>query len=122
MRTDRSLARVALVAVLSAAAPAAAQTDAQLPAGHPPMTGTQTVPDVAEPDVGRVDDALAPGTIVVEVRDGTDRPLADVDVQLGIVQQSISKGESRRRISAKSDAEGVARFEGLATGSGGHRI
>ena len=63
------------------------------------------------------DGSLAPGTIAVEVRDGTGKLLPDVDVGLGIVVNSVAKGESRERRSGKSNGEGVALFESLEIAS-----
>src|SRR5262249_7887220 len=65
-----------------------------------------------------VDNALPPGTIVVEVRDREERPIPGADVTLGILQQSVAKGESRRRTAAKADEGGNKRFDDLEFGGG----
>jgi hypothetical protein len=40
------------------------------------------------------------------------------DVTLGILQQSVAKGESRRRVARQADESGTVRFDGLESGSG----
>jgi hypothetical protein len=61
----------------------------------------------------RDDATLPPGSITVEVRDGEGKGLAGAEVTLGIVENSIAKGESRQRRSATTDAGGSAVFAGL---------
>lgn len=94
--------------------------DESLPPGHPPTEGRPSPgPLAAIPQSGsNVDPQLPPGTIVVEVLDGDGKPLPGADITLGILEQSVSKGESRRRVMGKADENGIARFEGLQTGSG----
>ena len=60
---------------------------------------------------------LPAGTLEVTIVDATDRPLAGVDVRLGILSQKISEGEQRSEKKAKTNAEGRVRFEGLGTTS-----
>jgi hypothetical protein len=69
-------------------------------------------------DTSEVDPDLAPGSIVVEVRDQDEQPLPQADVTLGIMQQSVAKGESHRRMTAKTGPDGVTRFEHLEFGGG----
>ena len=76
------------------------------------------VPETPPEDSSEKDDALPPGTIVVEVRDKTDAPVPRADVTLGILQQSVAKGESRRRTTQKADENGITRFENLERGGG----
>ncbi len=64
-------------------------------------------------DKSDVDESLPPGTIVVEVRDKADQPLPRTDVTLGILQQSVAKGESRKRTNRQADESGTVRFDGL---------
>jgi hypothetical protein len=99
-------------------------TDEGLPPGHPP---TQPAPQAQAPaaaqarlpeDRSEVDTALPPGVIVIEVRDGSDKPLPRANVTMGILQQSVAKGESRRRVARQSDENGDVRFDGLETGTG----
>lgn len=56
---------------------------------------------------------LPAGTIEVVVADGSGQRLAGVDVRLGILSQKISEGETRSSQTAKTGAEGQARFTGL---------
>ncbi len=69
-------------------------------------------------DKSDVDESLPPGTIVVEVRDKADQPLPRTDVTLGILQQSVAKGESRKRTNRQADESGTVRFDGLEAGGG----
>jgi hypothetical protein len=61
---------------------------------------------------------LPPGTIVVELRDKNDAPVPHADITLGILQQSVAKGESRRRTVQKTDGGGTTRFDNLERGAG----
>lgn len=63
------------------------------------------------------DPTLPSGTIEVDLRDGEGTPLPDRDVFLGIVENSVAKGESRQKKVARTDEQGRARFAGLDTGS-----
>ncbi len=63
------------------------------------------------------DATVAAGTIEVEVRDGEGNPLPGREVFLGIVENSVAKGESRQRKVGRSDEGGKAVFSGLDTGS-----
>jgi hypothetical protein len=76
------------------------------------------VPEPPPEDTSERDETLAPGTIVVELRDKSDAPVPRADVTLGILQQSVAKGESRRRTIQKADENGVTRFENLERGAG----
>lgn len=106
---------------------------APLPAGHPGTgTATATGGDEVEdphghgqnemfqaPEDGAVEDAkVAPGTIVVQILDAAGKALPNTDVTLGIIYNSVAKGESRKRVVGKTGPTGHAKFEGLDTGSG----
>jgi hypothetical protein len=94
--------------------------DDDLPPGHPPARGTPPghAADPAPEDTSERDDTLPPGTIVIEVRDKSDAPVPNTDVTLGILQQSVAKGESRKRTTQKADGGGVTRFDNLERGAG----
>jgi hypothetical protein len=96
------------------------EPDEQLPPGHPSTRGP--APAGAEEhlpqDRSNVDPALPAGTIVVEIRDGKDRPVTGAGITLGILAQSVAKGESRRHVAGVADASGSATFAGLETGTG----
>lgn len=105
-----------------AAASASATAAPVVPAGHPPIDPEDSphgrsphgghAPGSREPPQNSAtDDASLPrGTVVVEVRTPTDEPVANQDVLLGIVEQSVAKGESRRRLSQATDATGHTTF------------
>jgi hypothetical protein len=94
--------------------------DEGLPPGHPRPSGprAQPVQEQLPEDTSNVDKGLPTGTIVVEVRDAQDRPMPRIDVTLGILQQSVAKGESRRHVSKPTDDEGNLRFDELESGAG----
>jgi hypothetical protein len=100
--------------------------DAPLPPGHPatPATHGRAAQGGAQgmfeppPDTEHEDPALPKGTIEVELRDADNNILAGIETTLGILHQSVAKGESREHKSATSDAKGFSRFDGLETGSG----
>jgi hypothetical protein len=58
---------------------------------------------------------LPAGTVEVMIADAEDRPLAGVDVRLGILSQKISEGEQRSSKNALTNSEGRVRFDGLGT-------
>jgi hypothetical protein len=97
----------------------AQEEDEDLPPGHPPARGAaQGVQEPLPEDTSERDLSVPAGTIVVEVRDRNGVPLPNVEVTLGILQQSVAKGESRRRTTQKADATGATRFENLERGGG----
>jgi hypothetical protein len=104
---------------------AAAEDDADqdgAPAGpHGGQDGSRGgIPGAFEPppDTTEEDSALPAGTIEVETRDPDNKVISRAGITLGIVHQSVAKGESREHKAGVSDAQGRSRFEGLETGSG----
>lgn len=98
-------------------------TDEPLPPGHPVATpgkqggaasGTFTPP----PDTEAEEASLPAGSIAVELRDPANQVLPDTELTLGILHQSVAKGESREHKVTSTDAGGNARFDGLETGGG----
>jgi hypothetical protein len=63
------------------------------------------------------DPSLPVGTVDVMIADPTGKPMVGTPVTLGVVFNSIAKGESRKRLLATTNAQGIARFEHLETGS-----
>ena len=94
--------------------------DEDLPPGHPSTAGQRATPAEQQlpEDASDVDKDLAAGTIVIEILDSTNHPIPRADVTLGILQQSVAKGESRKRVARQADESGVVRFDGLEFGSG----
>ena len=71
------------------------------------------------PEDGSVDDPTIPaGSIAVHIADAEGRPLPRTEVTLGILYNSVAKGESRKRVVSMTDDTGRARFDKLDTGSG----
>jgi hypothetical protein len=70
-------------------------------------------PDTTEEDV-----ALAAGVISIETRAADNHPFPRAAITLGIIHQSVAKGESREHKTVDSDDQGRAEIRGLETGSG----
>jgi hypothetical protein len=68
-------------------------------------------------DVEEEDARLPPGTIEVELRDDNDKPIPKGLVTLSIINNSIAKGESKKKVLGTASEAGVARFDGLEIGS-----
>jgi len=120
----------ALVAAGTLALGFAASASAQdeLPPGHPPLddsnphahaAGSGSMPGVFQPpeDTENEDPSLPPGSIAVDLRDADDKPLAGETITLGILINSIAKGDSRKHLQADTGARGRAIFSGLDTAS-----
>jgi hypothetical protein len=70
------------------------------------------------PEDTEVPDAtLAPGTIIVDLRDADDRPIRGETVTLGMLINSIAKGDSRKHQQIVTDDSGRGVFAGLDTAS-----
>jgi hypothetical protein len=101
---------VALGLGLSLLAPKATLAQPQMPADAAHQRGPAPNREDPTPE-------LSSGTIEVILVDGDERPIAGADAKLGILFQTIAEGESRSSKTAKTNAEGRARFDGLKTGS-----
>ncbi|WP_148314521.1 carboxypeptidase-like regulatory domain-containing protein [Sorangium cellulosum] len=126
-------------AAADAGAPAAAgalppghpEVGQELPSGHPPvgkppaggaasrraaeeLTGLFEVPD----DTVQEDAGLPPGAIALTVQDADGQPIPRVAVDVDILQSSVTKGESRERVTRETDDAGTVRLENLTIGGG----
>jgi hypothetical protein len=92
-----------------------AQDEGQMPPGHAPgaMPGVFTPPE----DTEQEDPLLPPGTIAVDLRDADDKPVAGEAITLGILVNSIAKGDSRSHVQHTTDASGHVVFGSLDTTS-----
>lgn len=91
------------------------------PHGHDPHAGGGNPKGqmFEAPEDGAVDDPTLPaGTIAVHIADADGRPMGHTEVTLGILHNSVAKGESRKRIVAVTDGTGRAVFDKQETGSG----
>jgi hypothetical protein len=102
--------------------------DSELPEGHPAVEAgnphahpgkVNGMPGVFEPpeDLEQEDPTIAPGTIKVDLRDPDDHPVPDEVVTLGVLINSVAKGDSRKHVQATTDAHGTVVFSGLETAS-----
>jgi hypothetical protein len=70
------------------------------------------------PDATDEDPAIPAGMIRIEIRDPDNRPLPRTPITVGIVHQSVAKGESREHKALVADDQGKAELSGLETGTG----
>jgi hypothetical protein len=71
------------------------------------------------PEDGALDDPTIPkGTIQIHISDLTGKPLPSTEVTMGILYNSVAKGESKKRVTATTDAMGVVQFQNLDVGTG----
>ncbi len=71
------------------------------------------------PEDGAIEDPSIPtASVQVHVMDATGKPIPRQEVTLGIIYNSVAKGESRKRVAAMSDDVGIARFKDLDVGGG----
>ena len=126
-----ALGALALSAGVLVTSHAGAQDSAaRPPAGHPAVTddgdddphgaGSGGGPGMAPaPEDGAMEDpTIARGAVEVHISDPTGKPMANTEVTLGIIYNSVAKGESRKRVTARTDDVGTARFTDLDVGSG----
>jgi hypothetical protein len=119
--------RVAIAALaIAAAAMACAATTGRAAAAdegdadpHASARAGAAPPGVFEPpeDTEQADPALPAGTIAVDLHDADDKPIAHQTVTLGILINSIAKGDSRKHLQAQTDDQGRAVFQGLEVAS-----
>src|SRR5258708_20957033 len=57
-------------------------------------------------DTEQADATMAPGSIAVDLRDADDRPIVREVVTLGVLTNSIAKGDSRRHVQMPTDERG----------------
>lgn len=70
------------------------------------------------PEDGAMEDPTLPvGTLEIHIADPSGKPLANTPVTLGVLYNSVAKGESRKRLSLVTNAMGVAKIDDLETGS-----
>jgi hypothetical protein len=60
---------------------------------------------------------LPPGTLEIKVADPSGKPIPGTAVTLGVLYNSVAKGESRKRLSLSTNEKGVARADHLEMGS-----
>lgn len=102
-----------LAAALVAPASTLAQ-EAQMPAGHPDVAAQS--PREPEEDSVAPSPSVPPGSIQVQLVDGSGNPLPNHELRLGVQFQKIAEGEKKSEKVARTDANGSALFSGLTTG------
>jgi hypothetical protein len=98
----------------------------RLPPGHPGIPPAATDPAQREtpavftppPDTEVDSPDLPAGSINVELRDAENQRIPHEQLTIGILHQSVAKGESRDHRALTTDDAGSARVDGLETGSG----
>jgi hypothetical protein len=107
----------ALLIAAALATPSVGFAQAQpMPAGHPAVGGP-AAPNAPEQDALVSAPELPPGTILVKLVNANGDPLSNTEVTLGVQFQKIAEGEQKTERHAKTDLGGMARFDGLTTGS-----
>jgi hypothetical protein len=120
-----------------AKAPGPVDSSAPMPAGHPQVEPDDDTDDqdphaahghggaapgagMFQPgeDTANEDPSLPKGTIAVQIVDADGKPQPKIDVTLGIIYNSVAKGESRKRVMVATDDKGVAHFGDLDAGAG----
>lgn len=94
--------------------------DTPPPSPHGGGHGTaNAMPGVFQPpaDESVEDEKLPKGTIAVDIRDADDRPMPKTSVTLGIVHNSVAKGESREHVVKDTDDKGEIVFSNLEVSS-----
>jgi len=133
MPTPRRMALAVGVALaLAASTHARAQDEGEedLPPDHPAVgdnphgqagggQGAGGMPGVFQPkqDTEEPDPTLPEGTIAVDLRDAEDKPVAGEQVTLGILVNSVAKGDSRQHMQGTTDATGRTVFGKLERAS-----
>lgn len=82
----------------------------QGPHGHDPHATAGRMADgmfQPAPDTADLDPSLPPGTLHIQTLDPDGKPLPGTVVTIGIINNSVAKGESRRRVECTTDAAGV---------------
>lgn len=112
-------ARIFLIAAaLSVSSLSFAQDAPSSAPRNPHGSGDPTEPSLqAAQDIVDEDPSLPTGTISVEIRDPQERPRPKVAVRLGIVRNSVAKGEARSEQNGVTDDLGRVRFDKLEGGS-----
>lgn len=118
MRRSDAIAWIAGGLFLLIGSTALAQDDANPHARSGAGSGG-AIPGMFEPpeDVEEPDPSSPPGVIVVDLHDADDKPVAHEEVTLGVLINSIAKGDSRKHIQATTDDAGRAVFAGLEQAS-----
>jgi hypothetical protein len=130
-RTSRDAGSPAAGTAASASAAAGDDGEEDLPPGHPAVEsqdgtnphahagGNGTMPGMFQPpeDVEQEDASLPPGTIAVDLHDADDKPVPNEVVNLGILINSVAKGDSRKHLQATTDDGGRAVFSHLELAS-----
>ncbi len=119
---DASVTVAVPASATASASGSASPVATALPTGHPHIgTAQQTkAPPFfqAPPDTTDEDASLPAGTIRVELRDPFNKVVANHAVDLGIIQQSVAKGDSRKHLSQTTDAGGITTWSALDAGAG----
>jgi hypothetical protein len=116
------LVALTLGAALTVPAASFAQEDADEeqapPSGHPGASQGGSQIFQPPPDRNDEDPRLPAGAISISILDADNAPIPNTPVTLGILHNSVAKGESREHKLGTSDASGIASFAGLTSGSG----
>jgi hypothetical protein len=118
-RKREGIAIALAVAAMALASNASPQEAADARADRRQGAGGGGIPGVFEPpeDLEQPDPTLPPGTIVVDLLDADNQPVQNETVTLGMLINSIAKGDSRKHVQKETDVRGRVTFAGLQTAS-----
>jgi hypothetical protein len=99
---------------------ARAQDDADPHAGNRHGAGAGAVPGIFNPPADTVeeDPSLPAGSFAATILDADDHPAPHAPVSIGILHNTVAKGESRSRTMREADDQGNVRLDGQETGTG----
>src|SRR6185295_982033 len=117
-----------MIAIFAAAVVASASVSASASAAPTATSLPPTHPHVEQkaaqnffrppPDTSEEDPKLPAGTIVVELRDPLNNVLPNKTVLLGVIHQSVAKGDSREHLQQNTGADGMTTFAQLEASAG----
>ncbi len=119
MHPRRGLALALIVASAVARSVPASAADGEASNPHARTRGGDVPSGVFDPpeDTEQPDPSAPPGTISVDLRDADDKPIPRQTVTLGILINSIAKGDSRKHLQTQTDDLGRAVFKDLEVAS-----
>jgi hypothetical protein len=85
----------------------------------PPSHATMGDPQQRQVQPDHIDPApeLPKGTVVANIVDTEERPVAGIEVRLGVMFESVAEGQKRTELKNKTNERGLTQFNGLVPGS-----
>lgn len=112
---DLSIGMIVLALAAGASAQDAVPGSGPSPAGSAAHEAHEMPSAPPAEDAIADDDGLPEGTVVVTLLDENDRPRPRAALTVGVLRQSVAKGDSRKQLPATTDDLGNANVAGLTT-------